>query len=486
MSTADVAQVAPRPTTSMELLQARLAAAAAWLRMNRVDLLAMAGPALVLGALASYNLGATSFWRDEISSVVFAHASIPDLLTIIDRERRVAGLPNMATYYLVLHFWLVVGETEARVRLLSVLAGVATIVPIYLTAKRIGGWVAGLVAGALFAVIPYVVHYSQDARGYSMSMLAAAALTWLVIKATERQTVGWWLAYGITAALGLYVHFFVALVIAVHGIWVLAARRMPPWRALVAGALPVVIAAAPLPYIVLQYGTKHGWIDPLTFRRMGLALSELAGNTGALVAFVVAICVVLVVHRRNPLAWLLVAVVLVPLAVTAGMSTVKPLFVPRYLIVVLPAMATVAGVAVASLRPVPARAVAAVAIGAVLLWSLPTAYPALDRQDWRSAARFMSERMTPEDRFVIQADGRRQLEYYLGRHGITMPPSEDVWDVLADSAETQVWVFVSDEGSPNAIRRALEEEYDLVVDHSWGRRIRLILFAPATTGLSQP
>ena len=48
--------------------------------------------------------------------MVFAKGSLGELLTIIGRDRDEVGLANMATYYLLLHFWLAVGETEARIR----------------------------------------------------------------------------------------------------------------------------------------------------------------------------------------------------------------------------------------------------------------------------------------------------------------------------------------------------------------------------------
>ena len=438
----------------------------------------MGAPVLLLLVLATHDLGAASFWRDEVSSVVFAKASLGDLLTIVGRERRVAGLPNMASYYLALHFWLSVGETEARVRLLSVLFSAASIVPIYLTARRIGGWTAGILAGAVFAIMPFVISYSQDARGYAMSMFAAAMLTWLVIKATERQTTPWWLAYGAVAALGLYVHFFVALVIGVHGLWVIATRQIPSWKGLLASVLPIVIATAPIPGLILQYGGIHEWIDPFNLRRMGIVLATLAGGWAALVAFVVALAWVLVVYRHNRLVWLLVGVVLVPIAITAVVSTVKPLFVPRYMIVVLPAMAVIAGAAIASLRWRPLSAVAAVVVGAILLSALPNAYPAPDRQDWRAAARWIVQDRSPNDRFVVAPNGRRALGYYLGRNGLTMPPPEELQNVVAHPTGTRVWVYVSDRNDAGPAMQALQSDYKLVGDRSWGRRIRLMLFEP--------
>lgn len=457
----------------------RTAKAEAWFRAHVDDVLGMLGPALLLFILATHNLGATSFWRDEISSVVFAHADLPHLLTIIGRERVVAGLPNMASYYLILHFWLLIGETEARVRFLSVLAGVATVVPIYLTGKRAAGWWAGMAGAALFAVIPYVVHYSQDARGYSLSMLAAATLTYLVIKATDRQTTGWWAAYGIVAALSLYVHFFVALVIGAHGLWVLATRQLPRWRGVLAAGIPLAIAVAPIPFIVMQYGSKHGWIDQLTVHRLSVSLAVLAGGMAALFAVIIALVVAVGMHRRDRLVWLLAATVLLPIVITALMSTVKPLFVPRYLIVVLPAVATVAGIAVASLRTTPLRLASLALIGIIFVSALPTAYPDLNRQDWRSAARWVADEIQPSDRFVVPAAGRRQLEYYLDRFGVAMPATTDISETLGDPDAGRVWVLLGDRTLAKRIAATMQLRFRQLADRAWGHRIRLMLFEPA-------
>jgi mannosyltransferase len=476
MSIREDSPPAPAPAVGLPTASGRVSSVAGWVRAHADDMLGMLGPALLLGLLAIHDIGLTSFWRDEISSVVFSHAPIPDLLKIIGRERAVAGLPNMATYYLILHFWLMVGETEARVRFFSVVAGVATVIPVYLTGKRIAGWWAGFGAAALFALIPYVVHYSQDARGYSLSMLVAATLTYMVIKATDRQTTGWWAAYGVVAALGLYVHFFVALVIGAHGLWVLATRQIPRWRGVLAAGIPLAIAVAPIPLIVMQYGTKHGWIDELDLHRLTVALSTLAGGQAALVAVIIALVLMVAIGRRNKLVWLLAATVLLPIVITAAASTVKPLFVPRYLIVVLPAVATVAGVAIAWLRTTPLRAAALVLVGIIFISALPTAYPPANRQDWRSAAHWVAGEIRPSDRFVVPAAGRRQLEYYLNRFGIAMPPSLGVADVKENPQDGRVWILLNDSDLGPATARQLGPAYGKIDDRSWGGRIRLMLF----------
>ena len=65
------------------------------------------------------------------------------------------------------------GETEARIRLLSVMFGVASVVPVYFIARRLAGWTLGALAAGIYALIPYIIHYSQEARGYSLAMLMA-------------------------------------------------------------------------------------------------------------------------------------------------------------------------------------------------------------------------------------------------------------------------------------------------------------------------
>ena len=320
-------------------------------------------------ALAMRHLGTPSLWRDEVSSVVFAKGSLGDLLTIIGRDRDAVGLANMATYYLLLHFWLAVGETESRIRLLSVLFGVASVVPVYFIARRLGGWLAAGLAAAIFALIPYVIHYSQEARGYSLAMLIGGALTWLVLIGVERGRGAWWpwLAYGLIAALGLYVHFFVALVVAAHGLWLLVTRQVPGWRGIAAGGIPLLLAAAPIPLIIVQFGGEHGWIPPFNLPRFYGAVVELTGSLWLLIGLTALLVVAAVLRRRDPRVWLLIASVLLPIAVVAVVSLFKPFFIPRYVIMVLPMLAVLASVALVAVRPVLLRAVLVAALFVALV-----------------------------------------------------------------------------------------------------------------------
>jgi hypothetical protein len=459
----------PRPS-----LRARLGS------LSWLEVIGLVAPALVLGLLSLRDLGLISFWRDEVSSVYFAQGSLSELLTIIGRDRAKVGLANMATYYLILHFWLIVGETEARIRLLSVLFGVAAVVPVYFVARRLAGWLGGAAAAGIFALIPFVIAYNQQARGYSLAILMVATLTWLVLVGVERRAVWPWAAYGVIAALGLYVHFFVALVIAAHGLWVLATRSVPPWRAALAALIPLLVATAPIPLIIAQYGGEHEWIPPLNGARIRDALTDLAGSPLLLAIFAALILLGAYLYRRDARYWLLVASALAPIVGGLLISLVKPFFIPRYLIVSVPAMAVLAGCVLAAIRPNLLRAAAALGMAAALVLALPAAYDHESRINWRSAGRWVAEEAQPGDQIVMVSWVQSPLMYYMQRTDADIV-LEHVSVQEALGAEGQrLWLAVTHAKSSvvDQMVGRLAPSYELRASRSFGRGTQIVLLVP--------
>ncbi len=429
--------------------------------------------------LGLWQLDNLSLWRDEVSSIAFAKASLGDLLTIVGRDRGKADLANMATYHLLLHFWLIVGESEARVRLLSVLFGVASVVPVYFIARRLGGWLAAALAVGIFALIPYVIHYSQEARAYALAMLVAGLLTWLLLIAVERRGP-WlpWLGYGLLAAVGLYVHFFVAFVVAAHGLWLLATRQVPSWRGIAAAGIPVLIAAAPIPLTIAEFGGAQQWIPPLSVALVGHVLTELGGGLPLLLALTALGVVAVVARPRDVNLWLVVACILVPIGMAAAISVVKPLFVSRYLIVVLPFVAVVAACAVVWLPGALLRSVTAVALAGLLLFSLPTAYADMYQQHWRAAGEWMASQTEPSDRMIVGNAGRA-IHYYLERAGTqAIPGTTTAEDALADPSAGRVWLVMTESLAHSGLRQRLEGDFDVVDASKFGDRLRVVLLVP--------
>jgi mannosyltransferase len=392
----------------------------------------------------------------------------------------------MATYYLFLHFWLKLGEAEAQVRLLSVVFGALTAIPVYLLARRLAGWPAGLAAALAFALHHVVIHYSYEARGYSLAMLITASLTLLVLIATERRSAWLWLAYGVVGALGLYVHFFIALVIAAHAGWVLAARRFPGWLSATAVAVPLVIAAAPVPLIIGQYGGGHGWIADLSLHQLWIAMVALTGGQLLLAVLGLAAAAAVVLRRRDPGTWLVAATFAVPIVADVVMSMWKPLLVARYLVICLPPLAVLVGVGIVSLprwplrAPAALRVTAAAAVTGSLLLALPAAYADQHQQDWRSLAAWIDEGAAPGDRLLIRRWGPRMLDYYLDRADAEPRPKPiSPAFAMRSGADARVWLVIRVEPeNPDPVLTTLQARYDVIEERPFGTVLHAFLLGP--------
>ena len=121
--------------------------------------------------LRLYRIGAQPLWLDEASSLRFARLSLAQLWSwssIVD-----PGNPPL--YYSVLHGWLRFGDSEAALRIPSMVFGVLTIPLVYALGRTIRDHRLGIVAALLFAISPFQVWYSQEARGYSLLTLGATS-----------------------------------------------------------------------------------------------------------------------------------------------------------------------------------------------------------------------------------------------------------------------------------------------------------------------
>jgi hypothetical protein len=314
-------------------------------------------------------------------------------------------------------------------------------------------------------------------------MLVAGGLTWLLLIGVERRNVWPWAAYGLVAALGLYVHFFVALVVAAHGLWLLASRSLPPWRSALAALLPILLAAAPVPFIIAQFGAEQEWIPPLSVSQASSSIISLAGGPLLLLALTLLIGVAIVTGWRDDRTWLIVGCILGTIVGAALVSLVKPMFVGRYLIVVLPHVAVLAGCALIAQRHASVRLAAITAMAALLVAAVPTAYLDQHGQDWRAAASWMAERTEPGDR-MIAGNARRAIEYYLGRAGgLPVPRSTSASVALSDDAGDRLWLVLTRGAASSQLQTRLSEAFSVEEERAFGESLTIVLLAPTRSGI---
>ena len=158
--------------------------------------LSWAVPVVVTVAFGLIEIGVPQLWRDEFASWSAASRTLPQLWAMLHNIDAVLGI-----YYFGLHLWMAVfGDSAAAMRLPSVIAMAGAAGVVALIGRRLGGGAAGLTSGLVFAVIPSVSRYAQEARPYAFAMFFAALATLTFLRAMERPNWSRWAIYAVVLA----------------------------------------------------------------------------------------------------------------------------------------------------------------------------------------------------------------------------------------------------------------------------------------------
>jgi uncharacterized membrane protein len=437
-------------------------------RFRTLDVVVAAGLAAVVAVAAGIHLGRASLWLDEAFSWVISSHGFGGLLRAYagdaDGSAFVAPL-----YFLPLHGWVeAFGTSEAALRSLSVVFAVASI-PVFLALCRcLVRPAVAYVVTALLAVSPFFLDYAREARMYSLAVLLVITSSYCFVRMIGAPTSRWWVAFGVTAGLAVYAHFFAAFVLLAQLLSLVFLPRPVEWRpvgraVLVAAALAALFVA----YVVVNGGGGLNWVPAFSREQIRTFLQTLTGasrRASALVVLVVGLAGVAVFARAwtkqrerlwrvgFPLLWFVV-----PIVATAAVSIVKPLFVDRYLIVVLPGFLLTIGVVLDSLlgrRPwlLPVVAGLLVALsypGFARVWG-----EADEFEDWRQAVAYLDSHWEKGDAIVVGEDAFAPTAYYALRSP-HLRPTQPVdppraWDKTAHRyrrtpvplADRRVWIVV--------------------------------------------
>ena len=325
----------------------------------RWEALLWAPAALIAAILGLFRLGRPLQYDEEVSL----------RLATVSWDRfaeRVLGGDQLfgALYYGLLRVWSTVGADPFTIRLPSVVFAVATVPLLYLLARRLFGRHVAGAAAAMLAINPFFIRYAQEARAYALVLCLITLASYLLLRAMDRGSLGRWLAYGLAAAGAALAHLFAGFVLLVHVVALI--RRRPSMHALVVlavmavGVVPFAIAAA-------LFGPPRSFIPPITARSFGGAIDAVAGGImpwPPVHALAYGLLAGLAVRRWRPTAAILfcAAWLAVPVALAAGISLAKPMFLSRYLIVILPAWVMLAAAGVISLRTMRPVTITAAAV----------------------------------------------------------------------------------------------------------------------------
>ncbi|KOX04107.1 glycosyltransferase family 39 protein [Micromonospora profundi] len=438
-------------------------------------------PALLTLAVTVTGLGSAQLWRDELATWSAATRSPGELA-------RLAGTIDAATgpYYLLMHGWVAVfGDSTVALRVPAVLAMTVAAGLLAVLGERLVDRRTGLFAGLLFAVLPGTSRYGQEARPYALATALAVLATLLLVTALRRPGWARWAGYAAAvAALGL-THLIALTLLAAHALVVLitwwrgpAAAgiaapvagpapdcRPAPVAAPAPGGEPVpvgrppgviggpggrdrrlwrwVVALVPAALVVTplllrartQRSRQLSWVAPARLDDLSALPGGVAQSSvvGGLVVGVAA----LGAARLGRRALLPVSALLLPVALLFAAGAVVPLWVPRYLVFVVPFACLLAGAALAG---VSAPAALAVVVVTGLL-GLPdqTAlrrtheWPRSAPVDYAGAARVIADGQRPGDAVVYSPrDSWLFLDLGIGYH-LDDPPR----DVLVTEDEVR-------------------------------------------------
>ena len=444
-------------------------------------------------ALRLYHLGAQSLWVDEAATYL---SSAGSPWWVITQRQYDGSVPPL--YFLLVNTALRFGDSEAALRAVSVVAGTASIPLLYAVARRWTGTATAVLSAAFFAISPFDVWFSQEARAYATLVLLSLG----VVRATQL-AIDWPDAVrprvGVVLCLvaAFYCHTVALALVPV--IAVLIALYVPParwkgWLAVFAAAGALILPGFIRYFTIYHYPTNHtdGSFDPsvLGFTlwafgvgySLGPSVAEYHASAPAQVARAAAgligpVLVGLVgllalgardVWRRSPRAFAaLAALGTIPVAfAAAGSVSARYPYNVRYAVAAFPAFVVLSAAGVHALRPRWARASALALLGAVDVASLLGYYrdPRYWREDNRGASAFVA-RVGAVDRDIVVVSASYTstvLDYYYrsrARRVVPFPGAELGGDTAAMARaaarllgnEPRVWLFLSRTGlSPQA------------------------------------
>jgi mannosyltransferase len=327
-----------------------------------------------------------ALWLDEATTVVLIRRSWPELFAVgIETD------PALLPYYVLVKPVLDLGGGIWTVRLVSVVAAAVCVGAVFWFARRALGPLVGLVSVALVVAFPVVTLYAQQARPQALALATVTVMVGAWWRAgPEGGGRWWWVLYALAVAATALANLLAVSVLLAP---VVASLALAPGRRGAVLARTVGVAAGVLavlsPYLYLVLTRAKGVASPKPVA--GDSVWELVGHpvgggllgAGLLVGAALVVALLVRSAANRPVGLLLAvwgfgpSLGLVLLAL-AG----RPTLVPRYGVVVLPALAILLAVGLVRLgawfasradRDVIARVVPAVGAAVLALALLPQA-----------------------------------------------------------------------------------------------------------------
>jgi mannosyltransferase len=449
---------------------------------------------LALG-LGCFRLDRNDIWFDESVSYFFARISDLDFFKAILREDTHGPL-----YYGLLKLWtLLWGEGPWAGRLPSVMCAAGTVWVVANLGARVFGRAVGLAAGLLVAQCPFHLFYAQEIRFYSFVELLASLQVYcfLGLLAPPQDLGGapqssrrYFWGFVLSAAACLWTYYFSGLVlIAEAAVALMLWPRIRRKRVVMAFAAVALCWAPWAPAMLWQ--ARHttgsiGWIsDSGTWAFLGQAYRRFVAGSGtgwlglvsAPVILTGVVAALIAAFRSRLPGRLLVAVwFILPFSAVLIISVWKPLYQPRYLLMIAPAFFLLAVAGLFRLRTLWLRIVLFAVVWMGLSFADVHYYTHLkNSQRWNAAADFLKTHAERTDTLVAAPVVElATLAYYLPQYRSRWGAEAAMHVTGHLQAGRRVWLVSGPQYAK--LRREVASQYREMESHEFGTLdVRLFL-----------
>ena len=289
-------------------------------------------------------------WFDEQASLFVSRQPINKLFSVTAQDT------HPPLYFLILKAWMSISSQIYFLRLLSLLAGVATITVNYYVLRQLVGNSTAYQATWLLTLSPLHVYYSTEIRMYALLLFESLIIIFLFLKyvKTGRFLYLPWVL--VSEVIALYTHYYAVLIpIAITSylfIRPIVNRRLVYYWSII--QLMVAILFAPWLLSIVSKTATGCWCFPPQLGIPTLLAAFAVGSVGIvtfkdiifmaplwiiIIFIVVSIWVTLLAllgMKRARFPTLLSALFFIPLILITIVSVFFPFFSPRAFIIILP------------------------------------------------------------------------------------------------------------------------------------------------------
>ena len=173
---------------------------------------------LVLAAfLRIFLIGNHGLWIDELFSLRFTSNNLLELIQDVALNDN-----HPPTYYILLHYWILLfGDSEASLRMPSVILSVLSVFYTYKVGTILFNTRVAAIAALLLALSDFSIYYAQEARMYSLLAFASVLSVYFLLRFLDKQTPWSLINYVWSSTLLVYTHLYGLFVLFAENLYVL-------------------------------------------------------------------------------------------------------------------------------------------------------------------------------------------------------------------------------------------------------------------------